>query len=128
MGHVYTEITLKNPRRADLDGIAARALVDTGAHTLCIPEHIALQLDLDLASGQPREVTLADGRRRSVPYAGPIEVSFDKRNCFVGALVMGDEVLLGAVPMEDMDLVVSPARNSVIINPDFPNFPHALVK
>jgi len=92
---------------------------------LCIPEHIALQLEME--TGTPREVTPADGRRQKVPYAGPVEVLFENRNCFVGALVMGDEVLLGAVPMEDMDLVISPARR-VVVNPESPNFPHALVK
>jgi hypothetical protein len=52
---------------------------------------------------------LADGSRLSVAYVGPIRVRFDDRFCFVGAFVMGNEVLLGAVPMEDMDLVVSPS-------------------
>ena len=40
--------------------------------------------------------------KQMVPYAGPIEILFENRNCFVGALVLGDEVLLGVVPMEDM--------------------------
>jgi len=63
-----------------------------------------------------------------VPYVGPIELLFENRNCYVGALVLGDEVLLGAVPMEDMDLVVSPAQRKLVVNPESPNFPHALVK
>jgi hypothetical protein len=41
---------------------------------------------------------------------------------------MGDEVLLGSVPMEDLDLIVSPAHRKLVVNPEFPNFPHALVK
>jgi hypothetical protein len=39
-----------------------------------------------------------------------------------------DEVVLGAVPMEDMDLLVLPAHKTVIVNPNSPNFPQALVK
>ena len=39
---------------------------------------------------------------------GPIEVSFANRRCFTGAMVLGNEVLLGAIPMEDMDLVLRP--------------------
>ena len=35
---------------------------------------------------------------------------------------MGDEVLLGAVPMEDLDLVVVPSERRVIANPLNPNF------
>ena len=63
-----------------------------------------------------------------VSYVGPVRVSFEKRSCFVGALVLGDEVLLGSVPMEDMDLVVIPSLQRLAVNPSFPNFPHAKVK
>lgn len=63
-----------------------------------------------------------------MPYVGPISVRFGKRQCFVGALVLGDEVLLGAVPMEDMDLVLNPARQEVTVNPASPNIPHSRVK
>ena len=101
-------------------------MVDTGALMLCIPSHDAVQLKLEKNSD--REITTADGRKQIVPYVGPLEVVFENRSCFVGALVLGDEVLLGAVPMEDMDLIVSPAHRRIIINPDSPNFPHALVK
>jgi len=46
----------------------------------------------------------------------------------VGAVVLGDEVLLGAVPMEDMDLVVVPQTREVKINPENPNFAAGLAK
>ncbi len=126
MGHVFAEIKLSNPRNQNLTPIVTAALADTGALMLCIPEHIALQLELDMES--KREVTVADGRSMSVPYAGPIKVEFRDRFCYVGALVLGDEVLLGAVPMEDMDLVLSPARREVTVDPCSPNIPHARVK
>jgi hypothetical protein len=57
-----------------------------------------------------------------------VEVTFGNRSCFVGALVLGDEVLLGAVPMEDLDLVISPGRRTVEVNPDSPNIPSSVVK
>ncbi len=126
MGYVHAEITLKNPRLTDLKPIVVKAMVDTGALTLCIPKHIALQMKLE--TNTQREVTTADGRKQMVPYVGPLEIFFENRNCFVGALVLGDEVLLGAVPMEDMDLIISPAQRRLIVNPDSPNFPQALVK
>ena len=63
-----------------------------------------------------------------MPYVGPVEVQFNNRRCYVGALVLGDEVLLGAVPMEDMDLVVSPSRQTVVVNPESPNIPSSVVK
>jgi len=102
MGYVHAEIELKNPRLPQLKSLVTKAMVDTGALMLCIPEHVAFQLELE--ENRKREVTTADGSRHKVSYVGPIEVIFENRNCFVGALVMGDEVLLGAVPMEDMDL------------------------
>jgi len=90
---------------------------------LCIPEHTALQLDLEIES--KREVTVADGRSMKVPYVGPIKVGFKDRFCYVGALVMGDKVLLGSVPTEDMDLVLSPSRHEITVDPSSPNIPHA---
>jgi clan AA aspartic protease len=126
MGHVFADIELSNPRRSDFAPIRVQALADTGALMLCIPEHIALQLDLETES--EREVSVADGRSMRVPYVGPVKVAFGKRFCYVGALVLGDEVLLGAVPMEDMDLVVNPARRELTVDPASPNIPHARVK
>ena len=126
MGHVFAQLDLVNPRKPDLAPVTVQALADTGALLLCIPEHVALQLELDQES--VREVSVADGRKRSVPYVGPIKVTFGKRFCYVGALVLGDEVLLGAVPMEDMDLVVNPARREITVDPESPNIPHARVK
>jgi clan AA aspartic protease len=126
MGHVFAEITLSNPRIPGFDPVRVNALVDTGALMLCIPEHIAVQLGLETESH--REVSVADGRSLNVPYVGPVKVSFGKRFCYVGALVLGDEVLLGAVPMEDMDLIVNPARRELTVDPSSPNIPHARVK
>ncbi|ESQ08069.1 MAG: clan AA aspartic protease [Thiohalocapsa sp. PB-PSB1] len=120
------EIELSNPRETDLLPVKTKALADTGALMLCIPEHVALQLKLETES--MREVFVADGRKKNVPYVGPIRVSFGKRFCYVGALVLGDEVLLGAVPMEDMDLVISPSRREITPDPASPNIPHARVK
>ncbi len=126
MGYVRTDIELGNPSLPDLKRIKVKAIVDTGAMTLCIPEHLALQLGLK--TDRVREVTTADGRKHVVPYVGPIEVIFGNRNCYVGALVLGDDVLLGAVPLEDMDLVISPSQRKVVVNPESPNIPHALAK
>ena len=126
MGHIFTEIELSNPRELELTPVRVSTLADTGALMLCIPEHIALQLNL--ATESLREVSVADGRSMKVPYVGPIKVTFKNRFCFVGALVLGNEVLLGAVPMEDMDLVINPACKEVTVDPANPNLPHARVK
>ncbi len=126
MGMVRTEIELTNPAKKELNPLIVEALVDTGAMTLCIPEHVAVQLGLEQI--ETREVTTADEKRHVIPYVGPIRIRFQNRSCFTGALVIGGSVLLGAVPMEDMDLVVSPARETITVNPKSPNIPSALVK
>ncbi len=95
-------------------------MADTGALFLCIPEEVRVQLQLEATSN--KEVTTADGRRSLCPYVGPIRIQFENRECYVGAVVLGDSVLLGAVPMEDMDLVVIPSVRRVAVNPQHPNF------
>ena len=126
MGMVQAEIRLSNPRKPKLKAMTVSAMVDTGAMTICIPEHVAVQLQLKEI--EKREVTTADERSHVVPYVGPIQIEFQNRTCFTGALVIGDSVLLGAVPMEDMDLVVSPSGRTITVNPRSPNIPSALVK
>ena len=108
---VHTEIALSNPR-TDAAPIHTPALVDTGALHLCIPDALARQLELPVE--RLRQVTFADGRNIEAPYVGPVRLDVAGRVCFVGALVFGDEVLLGAIPMEDLDLLVDPACKQVI--------------
>lgn len=122
----HTTLILGNPVRPELSDIEVTALADTGAMHLCLPEHIATQLEL--VEQEKREVTLADGSKKLVPYVGPVEVRFGNRHCFVGALVLGDEVLLGAIPLEDMDLVVRPMTREVLVNPATPNIAGSLAK
>src|SRR5258708_40295836 len=126
MGLVIGSLTLRNPRIQDLDPVDVEALVDSGATHLCIPEHVQLQLQLETIDS--KEGTLADGSKKLVPYVGPVELHFKNRVGFSGALVMGDQVLLGAIPMEDMDLVIIPKTRTLDINPDSPNVATSIVK
>ena len=126
MGLICATVTLLNPTEPDLLGLEVSALADSGAVHLCIPEHLAVQLQL--RELERREVVLADGHRSSVPYVGPVEVRFANRRCFTGAMVLGDEVLLGAIPMEDMDLVLQPQLQQLTVNPSSPNLATSLAK
>ena len=126
MGLVYANITLSNPVKSEILPVNTKCLVDTGSTYLVLPQRIANQLELSTL--ETRVATTADGSSHSVPYAGPVKVGFENRNCFVGAIIMGDEVLLGAVPMEDMDLVVQPKLLKLSSNPESPNIPHGLAK
>lgn len=126
MGLVNGRIVLRNPRLPGLAEAEVEVLVDTGAVHLCIPEPVRALLKLEPMDS--KEVTLADGRRTRVPYVGPIEIRFRNRIGFAGALVMGDQVLLGAIPMEDMDLVVIPKTRTLDVNPDSPDIASTVVK
>ena len=126
MGLVNGNVLLKNPRLPKLAPVDVVALADSGAVHLCIPEHIQIQLKLEAIDN--KEVTLADGSKKLVPYVGPIELRFKNRVGFAGALVMGDQVLLGAIPMEDMDLIIIPKPRTLDVNPDSPNIASSIVK
>ncbi|MYD98293.1 MAG: clan AA aspartic protease [Gammaproteobacteria bacterium] len=109
---------LGNPRRTDLEPVRIEALADKDSVHLCITPAIRDALELETIEG--KSVVLADGTRPTVDYVGPIELRYGGRIGFAGALVVGDQPLLGVVPMEDMDLVVVPKTQQVIPNPENP--------
>lgn len=126
MGITHTDITLENTflkRKLNV-----RALVDSGSVFMTVPQHIAVQLGFDIDEVTSREAVMADGSRKRVPMIGPLRVHFGDRFCDLSALVLGDEPLFGAVPMEMMDLVLHPAQQTLTVNPDSPYVPTALAK
>ena len=126
MGLVNAKLLLTNPKKPELEPVETEALADSGAVHLCITEHIRIQLQLDEID--KKEVTLADGSQELVPYVGPIELRFKNRVGFAGALVMGDQTLLGTIPMEDMDLVIIPKTRTLDVNPGSPNIATSIAK
>lgn len=139
MGLVYAELLLISSddlalyRRGFLseDGIKSiqvEALVDSGAYQMVINEHIKQQLDLQVI--EERMVKLADESERRVEVVGPIEIRFKNRRTVADALVLpgSTEVLLGSVPMEDLDVVIDPKRQTLEVNPANPNIPVTIVK
>ena len=126
MGLSCAKLSIGNARKPELLPLHVRAMADTGALHLCIPQHVALQLQLEEL--EKREVTLADGSRQFLPYVGPVHLRFGNRSGFMGAMALGDEGLLGAIPMEDLDLVVHPGTRFVTVNPQNPNFPASVAK
>ena len=125
MGIIRQHIRLSNAARPELEELDANALVDSGAIDLCIPQHVANQLRLKI--DRQMEITLADGRTQLVDYVGPVRVEVFGRTAFTGAMVLGYTVLLGAIPMQAMDVLVDPRRERLIPNPENPNIPGALV-
>lgn len=100
--------------------INIRALVDSGAYMLVISERIKDQLDLTVIETQV--FRLANETEIRAEVVGPVEVRFENRSTTVRAAVLpGDvEVLLGSIPMEDMDVVIDPKRQRLIVNPESP--------
>jgi clan AA aspartic protease len=139
MGLVYADIELINA--IDL-GLARRhqigeeevkrmhvnMLVDTGSVYMCINETLQEQLQLSMV--EKRKGQLADGGVVEYDVVGPIEVRFKNRRCVVDAMVIpGDnELLLGAIPLEDMDVLINPYRRELIVNPEHPYFAQMKLK
>ncbi len=120
MGSVRARIEIANAKDPANRALTVTSLVDTGTLLLCLPERVASRLEPEEL--ERREVRTADGELHRVPYVGPVLIGFENRRCLAGALVMGDEVLLGAVPMEDMDVLVSPATRTLVVNPESPDY------
>lgn len=126
MGLTYAPLTLVNlfnRKQIDID-----ALVDTGATFMCVTEEMALQLGFDISEVSRQVVTLADGHQRKVPKIAPVEIRFDNRSYVTEAVVLGNEALLGVLPLEAMDLIVDARQQKLTVNPLHPNYPVALAK
>ena len=112
-------LTFRNPRYPEIPPMDVEALADTGSTFLCVPAAVAEALRLEVHDR--KDAIVADGSRQRFPYVGPVEVHFGNRVALGGALVTGERVMLGAIPMEDMDLVVCPRDQKVTVDPASPN-------
>ena len=126
MGTVYANIELSNLLRSDLTPVNIDALVDSGAINLCIPEIVQRELGLEIV--RQRVVQMADGSLVECGVVEPVSVRFENRRTTTTALVIGDEVLLGAIPMQDMDVLIDPRNERLIVPPERPNFALSKVK
>jgi len=129
MSVVYTEITLKNEddtafakkgyiKEDEIRQMTVQAVVDTGAWTIVINNETREKLGLrDKGFG---EANLADGKKGEFPMAGPLEIRWKNRRFTCDALVLPDapEILLGALPLEGMDLTINPKRELVGVHGD----------
>jgi clan AA aspartic protease len=131
MGLIYADIELINGDdlvlarkniigQEEIKRMHVNMLVDTGSVYMCINETVKEQLQLSVL--QKRKGQLADGTVVEFGIAGPIEVRFKNRRCMVDAMVIpGDnELLLGDIPLEDMDVLIDPVKRELIVNPEHP--------
>ncbi|MCY7291232.1 MAG: aspartyl protease family protein [Ferruginibacter sp.] len=139
MGLVYADIEIINGEdiilaRKNIIGeeevkrMPLNILVDRGSYYLCINETIQEQLKLPLI--EKRKGQLANGSVVEYDVVGPIEIKFKNRRCNVDAMVLpGDnEPLLGAIPLEDMDVLIHPLKQELIVNPEHPYFAQMKIK
>ena len=133
MGLVYAEVEIINAgdiemaRRNlmdedDVKRMTVTMLVDSGAYNLCINEEIQEQLQLPIV--ERRKARWADGSIKEYDVVDNVKLRFKNRSTTCMAMVLpGDsEPLLGAIPLEDMDVIIHPQRQELIVNPDHPYF------
>jgi len=133
MRMVYADIELINEddlalvRRNMLDKdevkrMRLEMLVDSGAYMMAVNETIQEQLDLPFI--EKRKVQMANSSVVEYDVVGPVKVKFKNRTAICNAFVLpGDsEPLLGAIPMEEMDVLIHPQRQELIVNPEHPNY------
>lgn len=137
MGEVRVRATLTNAwdaglaRRGQLAVQTVRvydadALVDTGSVRCVLPPHVVERLGLEVIGRRVAEY--ADGRREAVDFTEPFVVQVLDREEMEDALVLGDEVIIGQIALEKMDLRVDPINRRVIPNPAHPDQPVSKVK
>jgi clan AA aspartic protease len=108
--------------------MSVKILVDTGAYMLTINE--SMQEYLQVPVMEKRKAQLADGRVVECDVVAPIELRFQNRRVNCSAMVLqGDvEPLLGVIPMEEMDVLIHPRREELIVNPEHPYYAQLKLK
>jgi clan AA aspartic protease len=90
------------------------AMPDTGAWTLVINEDTRQKLGL--AVEETSESTLADGKTDTYNVTEGVKIQWKNRSIVLPAVVVPDakDILLGALPLEAMDLMVDPVREQLV--------------
>ncbi|GHV12678.1 hypothetical protein FACS189491_06130 [Spirochaetia bacterium] len=125
MSLVFEDITLKNAgdismvergliKEPEIRETTVRCMVDSGAWTLVINEEVRAALGLKIKGR--RKSTLTNGDTAISDMSEPVEVWWKDRSMTCQAVVLPNatRVLLGAIPLEDMDLMVDPVAEKVV--------------
>ena len=93
--------------------VSVTATVDTGAYTLMLDDETCRKLGLENTGEQ--KILTANGERLLCPVTGPVEITWkDRQSVMRAVLVPGlPKILLGLLPLEEMDLVVHPSRHEL---------------
>ena len=125
MGEVRTEITLVNIEDQSVANrgfmpqdqvrrLTVNAVVDTGAWTLIINETTREKLGLRMKKAS--RIIVAGGGTISSQITEPVGIYWKDREASCNAVVLPGEkdILLGAIPLESMDLMMHPLKQEVI--------------
>ena len=124
MGIVHAEIILKNSgdvinvrsgiiKEPEIRQTKVRAVVDTGAMTMVINEQLRQQLGLRIVGS--KQATLVNNAKETVQIAETVEIHWKNRSMTCQPWVTGaGKILLGAIPLENMDLIVDPAGQELV--------------
>jgi clan AA aspartic protease len=131
MGLIRADLEITNLRDVILrdEGVIAQEkvrkmkinfLVDSGAYMLAINENVRTQLGLKKVDKRLAE--LANGETLELDVVGPLEVRFENRRGSFDAMILpgNSECLLGAIPMQDLDLVIFEKEEKIMIDPEQP--------
>jgi len=131
MGLVYADVELINGadmvvadknyiEKSKIRKMTVNMLVDSGAYMLAINENIQQQMQFPII--EKRIFELAGGQNVEYEVVSLVELRFKNRRCIVDAVLLpGDsEPLLGAIPMENMDVLIDPKQQELIVNPAHP--------
>lgn len=132
MGKVLVDITLTNIideadrirgrlTSGEVRQATLRALVDTGATMLVIPESTVRTLGL--SEVRKVKTKMADGRVIQRVIYGPVKLKVLEREVNVDAISAPDSVpaLLGQIPLEGLDYHIDPKGQRLIPNPESPD-------
>lgn len=137
MGEVRTKVKLTNTldkalarrgtiEKGEIRTYEADALIDTGVVSSVVPANVMKQLGLQ-SDGQ-RVAEYADGRNDVVDLTEPITFSIIGRETAEGAMVLGDEVIIGQTILEVLDLHGDCRNQKLIPNPAHPDQPIVKIK
>jgi len=125
MGTVYAELTLRNEwdvgqaakgfiKNDEIRAVTVTAIVDTGAYSLMIDEQTEQKLGLE-QTGEQR-IRIANGERVECLVTTLVEINWkDRQSVMRVNTVPGlPQVLLGLLPLEEMDLIVHPQKHELV--------------
>ena len=134
MGEIVVDAELENPidrgvfergygKESDIRRTSVRAVVDTGAVMLMLPQNVVERLGAALSGTVI--VTYADERREERPTAGPFTLRLCNRSmpvdCVVGPPL--SEPLIGQIVLERLDLIADCTNRILIPRPESPDYP-----